>query len=170
MKQYLEIGKAVSTHGLHGEVNIDPWCDGPEFVTQFSRLFMGEQYREMKIELARPHKSQVILKLAGSDSIEDARALVGNIFYILRTDVTLPEGSYFEQDLLELKVFDDETDFYYGRLTEVFHTGANDVYTIESDSGKKTYIPVIEEVIRQVDIAGGKLLIKPLKGLFDDED
>lgn len=170
MKQYLEIGKAVSTHGLRGEFNLDPWCDEPEFVTQFSRLFMGEQYAEVKIELARAHKNQVIVKLKGSESLEDARAFIGSIFYILRTDVSLPEGSYFEADLLGLKVYDEQTDAYYGKVTEVFQTGANDVYAVESDSGKTTYIPVIKDVIRLVDIEGGRLLIQPLKGLFDDED
>lgn len=31
MEQYLEIGKIVGTHGLKGELRVDPWCDSPQF-------------------------------------------------------------------------------------------------------------------------------------------
>ena len=38
-KKYLEAGKIVGVHGLQGEVRIDPWCDGPEFLSGFKRLY-----------------------------------------------------------------------------------------------------------------------------------
>ena len=39
-KEYLECGKIVTTHGVRGEVKVQPWCDGPEFLGQFGTLYL----------------------------------------------------------------------------------------------------------------------------------
>ncbi|MGI5967909.1 MAG: 16S rRNA processing protein RimM, partial [Anaerotruncus rubiinfantis] len=38
-KQFLECGKIVTTHGIKGEVRVQPWCDGPDFLTDFETLY-----------------------------------------------------------------------------------------------------------------------------------
>ena len=48
-------------------------------------------------------------------------------------------------------------------------TGANDVYQITRD-GKEYLIPVIPDVVIEKDIDGGEIKIRPLKGIFEDED
>ena len=48
-------------------------------------------------------------------------------------------------------------------------TGANDVWHIKS--GEKEYLlPAIDEVIASVDPENERLEIRPMKGIFDDED
>lgn len=43
---YLQTGKIVSTHGVHGEVKLLPWADGPEFLLQFHTLYLdGKAYQ-----------------------------------------------------------------------------------------------------------------------------
>ncbi len=54
----------------------------------------------------------------------------------------------------------------YGKLTDVFVTGANDVYEITAPDGKKHLVPAIRDVIVNTDIQAGVMLIRPLKGLF----
>lgn len=76
----------------------------------------------------------------------------------------------FVQDLLGLEVTDAESGRVYGKITDVLRTGANDVYEITDDSGKKYLAPVIDEVIRETNVDGGYIKITPMKGLFDDED
>ena len=39
MKQFLEIGKIVNTHGINGEIKVQPWCDTPDILTQFDILY-----------------------------------------------------------------------------------------------------------------------------------
>ena len=51
IKEFLEIGEIVSTHGIKGEVRLNPWCDGPEFVKKFKKYFTNEFYC-VKIHLA----------------------------------------------------------------------------------------------------------------------
>ena len=58
----------------------------------------------------------------------------------------------------------------YGKLTDVMQTGANDVYEITGADGTKKLIPAISEVVLQTDVDHEIMMIRPLKGLFDDED
>lgn len=169
-KQYLETGKIVGTHGIKGEVRIEPWCDSPAFLAAFKKLYLddrGETFIEVK---SRPHKNITLAKIKGVDTIEQAERLRGKIVYINRDDVTLGEGVSFVQDLIGLDVIDADSDKNYGKITDVLRTGANDVYEITDKNGKKYLAPVIDDVITGRDIDGGFVLIRPLKGIFDDED
>lgn len=169
-KQFLDTGKIVGTHGIKGEVRIEAWCDSPEFLCAFGRLYLdesGETYVDVK---SRPHKSIVLCKIKGVDSIDAAERLRGKIVYINRNDIALDEGVNFVQDLIGLEVRDADSKAVYGRLTDVLRTGANDVYEITGESGKKYLAPVIDEVVREINVDGGYVKISPMKGIFDDED
>ena len=104
---YLQTGKIVSTHGVHGEVKLLPWADGPEFLLQFHTLYLDG--RPYQVEQSRVQKTCVLLKLEGIDTVEAASALRDKIVSIARADAKLPEGSLFIADLLGLPVYDGET-------------------------------------------------------------
>ena len=166
-KQFLEIGKIVSTHGVRGEVKVLPWCDDAEFLTEFEELYFDGGATPMHIEQARVHKGMAILKLEGVSNLDEANRYRGRVLYMNREDVGLAPGTYFVQDLLGLRVLDADTGEEYGELTDVTQTGANDVYHITNASGKEYLIPAIPQVIEKTDLAGGTLLIHPLEGLFE---
>ena len=146
-KQYLDSGKIVGTHGIRGEVRIDPWCDSPEFLCAFKKLYLdnkGETFIEVK---SRPHKNVTLSKIKGVDTIEQAEKLRGKIVYINRDDINLGEGVNFVQDLIGLEVRDVDNDTVYGKISDVIRTGANDVYEITDSNNKKYLAPVIDEVV-----------------------
>lgn len=169
MEQYLEIGKVVSTHGLRGELRVDPWCDSPQFLCQFKTLYLKKGETKLSVS-SRPHKTIAIVKAKGIDTIEEAEKLRGRVLYINRSDARLAPGEYFIQDLMGLDVIDIDTSKSYGKITDVLKTGANDVYQVTDEKKRDYLIPVIDDVVKEIDINGGKVLIKPLKGIFDDED
>ena len=39
MQQYLEAGKVVTTHGVRGEMKLELWCDGVNFLKKVGRLY-----------------------------------------------------------------------------------------------------------------------------------
>ncbi len=168
MQKYLETGKIVSIHSLKGEVKIQPWCDSPEYLCTFKRLYSKSGDRVYEIERIRPQGNMVIAKLKGIDTPEQAQALRGRILYIDRDDADLPEGSYFVADLIGLEVR-DESGRSYGVISDVLQTGANDVYEIKSNDGKLYYIPAIPSVILSTDIQDGIMVIYPMEGLFDED-
>ncbi len=169
-KQYIEVGKIVTVQGIKGELRVNPWCDSPEFLLDFKVLFLDEGKTPIKVERSRVQKNIVIMKIAGINDIETANNYRNKMLYLNKNEVKLPKGSYFIQDLEGLQVIDaDDNSIVYGELIEVSQTGANDVYHIKQ--GEKVYlIPAIKQVVIETDIDAGVMKIRPIKGLFSDED
>ena len=100
-KQFLDSGKIVGTHGIKGEVRIDPWCDSPEFLCAFKKLWLDENGTEFIEVKSRPHKNIALAKIKGVDTIEAAEKYRGKVVYINRDDINLAEGVHFFQDLIQ---------------------------------------------------------------------
>ncbi len=169
-KKYLEIGKIVSTHGIKGEVRVEPWCDSPKFLCSFKTLYLENGKEKIDVISARQNKNMAILSLSGIDSIDKANSLRQTVLYIDRNDVKLEKGTYFIQDIIGMKVYDIDTNTYYGEITDVLKTGKNDVYEITNSDDKKYLIPAIKQVVQKESIDDGLMFIKPIKGIFDDEN
>lgn len=170
VKQFLETGQIVSTHGVKGEVRFQPWCDSPEFMKRFKVLYFGNKGEDpVKVLSCRPHGPIVILKLSGIDTVEEAQKLRNKTLYMNRKDAKLPKGDWFIQDLLGCRVYDaDRKEKFYGILSDVAQTGANDIWYIEKE-GKEYIIPAIKDVVVQVDVEQETIFIRPLRGIFDEE-
>ena len=167
-KQFLEIGKIVGTHGLKGEVKVDAWCDSPNFLCRFKRLYKKDG-TEMKVISSKVHKNMGIILFDGVTSVEQADTMRGTVLYMNRDDARLPKGANFVQDLIGLKVIDFENETEYGVITDVIKTGANDVYQVEKN-GKEYFVPVIPDVVKEKNIDEGFVKIFAMKGIFEDED
>ncbi len=161
MDQFLESGKIVNTHGIRGEVKIVALCDAPDFLCQFSKLYIdGKPY---SVASARPDKTNVIVKFAGVNDINQAMLLKNKVVYIDRNQVTLPEGRYFLADLIGLEVRDADSGRVLGVLTEVMNLPASDVYVVQ---GEKTYlVPAVEEFLVETNLAEGYLRLRILEGM-----
>lgn len=166
-KQFLEAGKIVNTHGISGEVKIMPYCDSPELLAEFDRLFIGKNHDEINIVNSRVFKNMVIAKLEGTDTLEAANKLRNKMLYMHRDDLELDENTFFIQDLIGMTVKDADSDIVYGEISDVLQTGANDVYVIK-DNDKEYLIPAIPDVIISTDIDADIMTIRPLEGLFDE--
>lgn len=168
-KEFLEIGKFVGTHGVRGMIRIQPWSDDGEFLTHFKKFYLENGKTKIELNKITPHGNVVIAQVKGVDSIEDAEKLRNQTLYIKRADARLPEGRYFVSEIIGAKVFNADTDTLLGVLTDVSPTGANDVWHIKNDE-KEYLVPAIPPVIVDVNIDADIIKIRPLKGIFDDED
>ena len=165
-KKLLEVGKIVSVFGIKGEVKVQPWCDTPQFICDFDTLYY-KSGTPVVVERSRVQKNMVVMKIEGTDTVEDAQKLRNRVLYIDRDDVELDEGCYFVQDLIGLTVIESKDGKVYGKISDVSETGANDVYHIKDEDGREYLIPAIPDVIDSVDIEGGVMKITALDGLFD---
>ena len=170
LKQYLETGKIVGTHGVKGMVRVKPWSDSGEFLTEFKYFYLDSNGEE-KLEALKiqPHGGVVIMALKGVETIEEAEKLRNKVLFINRSDAHLPEGRYFIDDLIGCSVYDADSGKVYGTVSDISKTGANDVWHISSN-GKEYLLPAIDEVVISVAPENEKVVIRPLKGIFDDED
>lgn len=166
-KEFLEVGKIVGVHGLKGEVRVDPWCDGPEFVCGFSTLYTAVG-KALPVLSARVQKNVAVLLLKDVRTPEEAEAMRGTVLFIRREDAHLPEGVFFIQDLLGLKVVDRDSGAEYGVISDVLRTGANDVYAVKNGE-TEWLIPVIPDVVEEILPEEGLVRVNTgiVKGLFE---
>ena len=160
----LKAGKIVNTHALRGEVRVYPYCDDAEFLCEFERLFIESE--EAEVVSSRVHKGQALIKFKGIDNINDAEKVVGKLIYIDKNDVELEEGRFFIEDIKGLEVIDIDTGVVYGKVINVIETGANDVFEVKGED-KILLVPKIDDVVKDIDIVNKKILIRPIKGLFE---
>ncbi|MDR0292865.1 MAG: ribosome maturation factor RimM [Oscillospiraceae bacterium] len=158
--ELLEIGKIVGTHGVRGEVRVEPWCDSPAFLAGFTVVYL--QGSPLAVQTARVHKSLVLMKLEGTDTVEAAQALRDSVLRIDRSDAALPEGRYFIKDLIGLAVFDGEE--RVGTLYDVLCAPAHDVYVVRGDGGEHM-IPAVPAFVKEIDIDGGVVRVALIEGM-----
>jgi len=172
IRSFLEIGQIVGTHGVKGELRIHPWCDSPDFFGRFKTLYFDDKgLLAVQVLSCRPHGNVVLLCLDGVTGVDAAAALRGKVLFMRRADACLPDGNYFVSELMGCAVLDaDDGSLVYGVLDDVSQTGANDVWHIKDAAGKEYLLPAIPDVVISVDVVAGVIKIRPLKGIFDDED
>ena len=168
-KDYIETGKFVGTHGVRGGLRVQAWCDSPEFLCQFKKLFLkeGESFKSLKIKSSKPHGNVVLMEVDGVDNMDAAEALRGKVLYLKREDLKLDKDQYLISDLINCNVYNVDTNDLLGTISDVSKTGANDVWHILRN-GKEYLIPVIDDVVKNVDIDSNQVLIRPLLGIFED--
>ena len=95
---FLEAGQIVGTHGVRGEVRVQPWCDSPALFATLTTLYWDKAGASPVRVKSRPHKNIALAKLDGVDTVQDASALRGRLLYLARADLKLPAGRYFIKD------------------------------------------------------------------------
>ncbi len=163
--EVLELGKIVNTHGIRGELKIQPWCDEPELFHELEYFYVGDTKYE--IIRTRIHKNCIIAQVEGIDSINQAELLKNRVITIEREALgELPEGAYYIADLegLAVRTMDGKE---LGIIDEIIKTGSNDVYVLKETGGKPILIPVIDQVVKEVNVEEGYVLVELLKGLID---
>jgi 16S rRNA processing protein RimM len=166
MKQYLEIARITSTHGLRGEIKVQVFTDSVSDFDNFAEVYCGAEKTPFVIENVRGIKNSAVLKLKGTDTAENAQKLIGKFLYADRETFELPENTWFIQDLIGLKVIDADSGKEYGIVEEIFQNAPTDVYSVKTPSGMFMF-PSLPEVIIETNIAEGIIRIRPLEGLLE---
>lgn len=158
------IGKVVSTIGLKGEVKVWPYTDWPEHFEDIETVCVGSGKDDCivrEIERVRYHKSTVILKLSGIDSIEAAEKLKGMQIFIREAELMpLGENEYYIHDVIGMDVVTTEGN-RLGKISEVLRSPAHDIYVTD-----RAMIPAVKEFVVHVDVKKKQMLVKPIEGLI----
>ena len=160
MKEYVEAGRIVNTHGVAGEVKIEVWLDSPEYFRTFKRLYLNGT--EKKILSARTHKSFIIARLEGVDDLNTAMALKGKTVEILRADAHLKDGEFFVQDILGFTVVDEQGNTV-GTLVDAEESPASMLYHVKGES--EHLIPAVKEFILSIDAKKEEIRVHLIEGM-----
>ena len=177
MQKKLEIGQIVNTHGIKGEIKVTPFTND---ITRFDdlkevildtgkeqlNLKSKKESKLYKVEGVRYHKNMVLIKLEGINTPEQADLLRNAYLEVDREHaVPLEEGTYYIVDLIGLEVYTEEGKLL-GKVDDIYNTGANDIYVIKDELGKQVLLPGIKDVIKNVDLEGGKITVHLIPGLI----
>jgi len=153
------MGRIVAPYGIRGWVKIQPFTQQPQGLLDYPEWQVGRegQWQTRIVETAKPHGNTVTAKLRGIDDRDQAAVLRGMQIAVSRDDFPEPgAGEYYWADLVGLEVV-NEAGAALGQVTEVFETGANDVLVVAGE--RERLLPFIGPVIRQVDVAGGRIVV-----------
>ena len=159
--EFLEAGEIVTTHGVHGEVKVLPWSDGPDFLMDFKRVrIAGVDY---KVESCRIQKNCNLVKLKGVDTVEVGQTFRGKIVEVYRADAD--PDVIFAAELIGVVVMEDGKEL--GKITDVLDYPGNKVYVVK---GAYEYmIPAVKEFVLSTDLDNNLMQVKTIKGMRTDE-
>lgn len=168
---YLAIARVVAPSGIRGDVKAEILTDFPERFTRLTTVFVGDGYVAYEVESAKVHKGRVLLHLKGCDTMEAAEELRGQVVRIPVSEaVPLPEDHYYWYQVFDLEVWTVDGE-YVGRIVDILERPANDVYVVQDqrkeDQRKEVLIPAIEDVVKEIDLEKGRMVIEAVPGLLD---
>jgi len=170
-QQYITIGEITSPYGYHGDLRVLPLTDFPQRFKSLSRVFVNKagQLLERAVERAAVQQSQIVLKLAGIDSPEQAKQFRGSLLQVPREELwPLAEGAYYQFEIIGLQAVTVDGRAL-GEISEILTTGGNDVYVARDGNGRECLVPALKTIIREIDTAAGRIVIDPPPGLLDGE-
>ncbi len=172
MKQFIEIGKIINTHGVKGAIKVEPWCDNPSVLAKMKRVYFapknkGDGYSLTNVLSGSVQKDKVLLSLEGISTVEAAILLKNTVIYANRDDIPIKEGSFLIADLIGLDVIDANSGRVYGKLTDVIQGGSGDIYDIKTSNGN-ALMPAVKEFVKEIRLDEG-IFVTPIKGIFDED-
>lgn len=158
----IKIGKVVNTRGIHGEIKVFSYVNTNDLFGRIKSITInGFEYSVTGVKYI---KKCVALKLHGIDNPDTAETLVG--FDVFTDENRLPEleaGAFYVKDIIGSAVFENNS--LLGTVTNVYFTGANDVYEIIDSSGKTALIPSVKEFIKHIDIKNKRIDVELIDGM-----
>jgi 16S rRNA processing protein RimM len=165
----IRVGRIAGAHGLRGAVRLRLDNPGSDSLARLSHITveLGGESRVLKIvDVARAGAGMLRVVLEGVDDVDAALALKGANVMVAAADLP-PVGphEFYYHDLIgcEVRLTDGRM---LGTVAEVFSAGANDVMVVRGD-GREILVPVIEDVVKSMELAARRVVVEPVPGLLD---
>lgn len=166
------VGKIVNTHGILGEVKVLPHTDfAAERFAKGSKLILTDPSQSTQIpivvEAGRPQKNVYLVRFSGLNDINQVERYKGWSLKIREEDqVELEEGEYYHHQIIGCAVVTEDGEAL-GTVSEILTPGANDVWVVSRQSGKPVLLPVIDDVVLEVDVTAKRITVRLMEGLLD---
>lgn len=168
-QQYLECGRAVSTHGVRGTLRLESYCNNPETLAKLRTLYKKNKtggFDPMRVRAASVQKNMVLVTFEDIKTLDEAIPYKSCMFYLDRSDLKLCDGEVFIADILGHEIVDVDNGEKYGILKEVLSPSGRDVYVVrDEENGKEFMIPAVDEFIKEIDVDGGKIYVRLIEGM-----
>ena len=165
------IARSGAAHGIKGEVRVKAFTGDPAAIGDYGALEAPDG-RTFEIAALRPAagpaSDMLVVRFKGVGDRNAAEALNGIELSVPR-DRLPPAGEdeYYHADLVGLAaVRPDGTGI--GTVIAVQNYGAGDLLEIAPHRGETLLVPFTRAVVPEVDLAGGRIVVDPPEGMFDE--
>ncbi|MEJ5185964.1 MAG: ribosome maturation factor RimM [Candidatus Geothermincolales bacterium] len=170
LRDLVVAGKVIKPHGVLGWVKVQVLSSNPgRFAVGNSFILEGREATDRLViqRVKRTSGDAILVKFEGMETRDQAELIRGRRLFITPDEVgEPPPGCYWEHQIVGLEVITTEG-LGLGKVREVMETGANDVLVVRQGS-KERLIPMIEDVVKEVDLERKVLVIFPMPGLLED--
>ena len=165
--EFITAGRIVNAHGIRGEVKLLPQGVGLDVLSRCRTLYIDD--RPISPTACREHKGCLLLKLPGVEDMDAALALKNKTVRIRRADARLPDGAYFDEELVGLTARDGATGKVLGTVEEVLSYPAHKVYAVRG--GDDEYlIPAVPAFVKEINLTDGTMDVHVWEGMGSHED
>ena len=168
-RQLLAVGLVARAHGVRGEVSVQPLSEVEARFQAGSVLLVGPAgERRLTVASARPHGHRLLVKFEEVGDRDAAESLRGRVLLVPEENApALPPDRYWVHEVIGLEVV-TETGQSLGRVREVLHNPANDVWVVQG-GGRDVLIPALRDVVAEVDPAARRAVIREVPGLLSED-
>jgi 16S rRNA processing protein RimM len=170
-QEWVTIAQLLGSRGNRGEVEAVPLSNQPERFSQNSEVYLFDgatpnpRHRAVEVEEVWKHGGRVIFKFRGVDTIDDAARLRGNEVRVpLRSRLPLPEGEYYQSDLVGCEVVERATGERVGLVRGWNESGGTALLEVEGQGGE-ILIPFAGSICVEIDPLSRRIVVELPEGL-----
>lgn len=163
----IEAGIIVKLSGLNGRLKVRSYLQSSDLIESLKIIFVKQENQEakpFKLKKIRSEGKSFLINLDGVEDSESAKKFLGCEVLITSDNLkALPDGEYYWKDIIGLDVY-TEDDRLLGTVESIIPTGSNDIYVCTGGE-REILLPAIADVIREIDVSKGRLVVRLLEGL-----
>ena len=165
---YLVMGKLRKPHGIRGEMVMTVLTEYPDLLVPGQGVYVGEGRVPLTIQSVRWHRDDILILFEEYADRDQVGVFRNQMLYVREEDFPeLPEDEFYVHELIGMEVVTDEGRSL-GFLKDILITGANDVYLVQKGEEREVLLPVIEEVVLDIDFERERILVHLLPGLIEE--
>jgi 16S rRNA processing protein RimM len=165
----LLVGIVRKTHGLDGEVSVEPVTSFPDRFHPGLSVFWqkGSVQKRLIVASVRPHGERLLLAFEGTASMDEARELCGGDLAVAGDQAVVPpEGFYYGHELSGWRC-EDTHGAPLGTVAALATTPAGPILEVDTPSKKGALVPFVEGIVVRVDRVARRIVLNPPEGLLD---
>ncbi|CAH0134790.1 Ribosome maturation factor RimM [Arthrobacter sp. Bi83] len=164
----LQVARIGKPHGIRGEVTVQVLTDAPDdrFVPGTELVVEPASAGPLTVLSARWNKDILLLAFEEIETRNEAETLRGAKLFIETEELDEDDDEgWYEHELvgLEARVGSQVV----GKISGLNTMPVQDLLVVETPDGKEILIPFVEQIVPEVNVEEGYVLVTPPAGLFE---